>query len=708
MIKSTKALFSRILLLLMCFALCCFMPACGGGGGGSSSGDTDGDGVVDVNNSTLTLELSSNTITFGTPVTVTATLTDAAGEPASNVVVTFVAASDIVVFTPTVATALTNADGVATIILNAANIDSAGATSISASASITFQDASVTTTSPSIGVTVGGAAITLGTLTVGTSPISAYGTSSVSVPVLVGGAAATVPISVSFTSPCVSSGKATITSPVTSSAGVVTSTYTDIGCASGTTAITDTITASSGDATASGTIRVNPTVISNIQFISATPTIIGTSTASASSLQKQSAVKFQVVDGNAQGKPGVDVTFSMLPSNYGSMGITLSPATATSDADGYVTTYVRSGPIPTPAWVVATVTSSPSIQTQSNSLTITTGLPTQNFFSLSNKSYNIEGWKYDGVTTVLTVIASDRLGNPVPDGTAINFISEGGDISNGSTQATCHTTNGTCTITFTSSEYRPTDGRVTILAYAVGEKSFVDANGNNSYDTGETFYDLGDIYLDANENRVWDTGEQYISYVTGTNACRTQPGGTALPLPTYYDIQSKENSCTASWGVNYVRRTIVIALSGSSAYISPDTFTNKESCFATYDFMLMDTNGNPMPEGTRVEINSSLSNVNYTYHASNGADPPSIITVAAPAQLNIAGSPVLNTTAVGGTKISAIINGGSGCIAAETVGIYVPPAAFKEGELIKYPYGPLAIDVTTPKGNVTTITLHIE
>ena len=49
------------------------------------------------------------------------------------------------------------------------------------------------------------------------------------------------------------------------------------------------------------------------------------------------------------------------------------------------------------------------------------------------------------------------------------------------------------------------------MAYALGEESFIDANGNNSYDSGETFYDLGDIYIDANENGQWDPGETYVA-----------------------------------------------------------------------------------------------------------------------------------------------------------------------------------------------------
>lgn len=696
MINSTKASFSQILLLLMCFTLFCFMPGCGGsgGGGGSSSGDIDGDGVVDTNNSTLTLEITSNTITFGTPVTITATLTDAAGEPAPNTVVTFAAADEIVAFTPAAGTGLTNANGVTTITLNSASIDSEGATSITASASVTFQDATVTTTSEPLGVTVGGAEVTLGTVTVGTSPISAYGTSSVRVPVLIGGTAATVPISVTFTSPCVSSGKATLSSPVTSAAGVATSTYTDNGCASGTTAITDTIRASSGDASSNGTITINPTTVNNIAFVSATPEIIATQTVGSATLPKSSLVKFQVLDNNSKGKPGVLVDFTLIADTLVG-GLSRSPISATSDNDGYVTTSVTSGTVPTPVWVVATVHgSSPVISCQSNKLSITTGLPAQNSFSLSVGTYNIEGLQYDRTETSLNINAADRLGNPVPEGTAINFITPESSVID---PASCTTNaSGACSVTFRSLGNRPTDGRATVLAYAVGEKSFTDADGDNSYDSGEAFYDLGDLYVDFNENGVWDTGEQYYApYGTaGSSACLIRPSGSALPA-SYADVLSKENTCNSTWGINYVRRSRTIVLSGSHAYVSQDTFPTAGSCFATYDFMLTDVNNNPMPAGTTVAINSSLSNVNYTYTALEG-NPPTTVTKASPATLDIAGTPVRNTSVIGGTMVSIIINGGTGC--AEKIA---------QGSLIDYPIGPVAINVTTPKGNITTIGINI-
>ena len=93
---------------------------------------------------------------------------------------------------------------------------------------------------------------------------------------------------------------------------------------------------------------------------------------------------------------------------------------------------------------------------------------------LSVQTSNIEGWNYDNVTSALTIIASDRLGNPVPDGTAVNFVTQGAQI----TPASCTTTAGTCTTAFKSANSRQTDGRVSI-AYAIGEKSFVDGNYNN-------------------------------------------------------------------------------------------------------------------------------------------------------------------------------------------------------------------------------------
>ncbi len=568
------------------------------------------------------------------------------------------------------ATALT-VGGTATILLNAADVSSAGATSITASAPVTTAGVTSTITSAPVGVAVGGAAVTLGALNLSQPSISAYGTSIVSIPVYLGTppVLTTIPIQVAFTSPCVASSKATLTTPVTTILGTATSTYKDNGCGLGTDVITASVT---GD-TESATITVAIPATNNIQFVSATPTIIGIK---GSPLPQSSLVKFQVLDSNNNGKAGVVVDFSLLPVSAPG-GIILSVPSATSDANGYVTTSLNSGTVPTPVWVVAKVHSNPAILSQSNTLTITTGLPTQNFFSLSVQTFNIEGWNYDGVTSTLTIIASDRLGNPIPNGTVINFITEGAQIN----PASCTTTNGTCTVTFTSSNSRPANGRVTILAYAVGEKSFIATSPDNVYTTGDTFYDLGDMYIDATENGIWDSGETYIVTGSGTLPCLTRPGATALPAD-YWNVPSKTNTCTGVWGVNYVRRSAVLVLSGSSAHIAPTTVTMGSTCHKSFTLTLTDENGNPLPAGT------ALSPVlNYVYYIPHSSTTPT------PATVSISyGTPVVNTNHFGGTSFTLLVDADPGCSA---------------GTPVSYPHGTVNINTTTPKGVTTGTTITV-
>jgi len=540
-----------------------------------------------------------------------------------------------------------------------------------------------------VGVAVNGATISLGAVSLGSSSISAYGTSSVSVPVYIDAVAANVPISVTFSSPCVSAGKATLSSPVNSVAGVATSTYKDNGCSTGSDIITASVTGDSKQAT----ITVAVPAANNIQFVSATPTIIGTSTASSALLPTSSLVKFQVVDSSNNGKSGVTVDFSILPVSAPG-GITLSATSATSDSDGYVTVSLSSGTVPTPVWVVATVDGT-TLTSQSNTLTITTGLPTQNSFSLSTR-HNIEGWSYDGVTAPVNIIASDRLAEPVPEGTVINFIAEGAHFDN----ASCSTNaNGTCSVNFVSAASRPSDGRVTILAYTLGEKSFVDLDGDNSYDSGETFYDLGDPYIDADESGTYDSGETYISSTTsGSSACLTEPGATSLPYGkasnTSADkVPNKENTCTVAWGQNYVRRADVIVLSGSEAYLNDTSTLDIGSSCKAYPYRyLQDLHGNPMPAGTTVTTTSNQ--VYYSYIDTSGN------LQTAEATLTVYGTPVPDSNALGGTIIYVGVSGGTNC--------GVSP--------IQYPQGSFDLVVTTPgatsvsssyTSTITTIPLTI-
>jgi hypothetical protein len=620
-----------------------------------------------------------------------ATVKDAKGAAVASAVVSFSSTSPMVVFSPATASALSGSDGKAWIKLDSASIADAGAASLTASVDVATSSNGTSTTatytSVPLGVAVNASSVTLGAMTLDLSRISAYGTSVVSVPVLVNGALSSSPMAVTLTSPCVASGKATLSSPVTTVNGVATATYKDANCATG----GDVITASVGSASASTTLAVTPPAVSNLQFLGATPPIIGIQ-GTGSLLQQNSMVSFKVVDANNNGKPGVAVNFRLLQTPS-SGGATLATTSAISDADGHVSATVKAGTVPMPVSVVATVAlpEGGATSSQSNVLTVTTGIPSQDFFSLSVQTHNIEGLAYDGVTSNLTVIASDRVGNPVPDGTVVNFITEGSQI----VPPSCTTSSGTCSVTFKSAQFKPTDGRVTVLAYASGEKSFIDLNGNNIYDTGETFYDLGDPYIDADDNGQWDAAnsrEQRLNFapVASPVACWTRFGnGTTGSLPANYSrIPSVQNTCPGTWngGRAYVRRSAMLILSGSTPSITQLGYAMQASCTRTFSFDLQDQNGNPMPAGTTIAL-GALNTVHYQTTDSLG----SVLSGKATVSLPVTSVP----DALQPTTVLVAVEGGASCAA--------PLAA---GDT--WPTGDFTLLIKTPQGVETPLSVHID
>ena len=288
------------------------------------------------------------------------------------------------------------------------------------------------------------------------------------------------------------------------------------------------------------------------------------------------------------------------------------------------------------------------------------------------------------------MIASDRLGNPVPDNTAINFVTEGGQIQGGTNgQGTCATTAGTCSVTLKSANSRPTDGRVTVLAYALGEKSFVDLNTNNTWDASETFHDLGDPFIDANENGSWDSGEQSWSYASGSTACGSHANGGAVASAypsSYDDAPSKAGTCSGSMSGTdvraYVRRLGVITFSGSAAFASTQVFSMNSTCRQTFGLWIMDANNNPMPKASAL----TTGNNDVTYRAKSSGDLTN-------ATITVNDSAVLDSQHLGGTFHTFTVDGGN----TDCPGL--------AGKL--YPAGTFDLIVTTPKGNRTAIPITV-
>jgi hypothetical protein len=483
--------------------------------------------------------------------------------------------------------------------------------------------------------------------------------------------------SVNFTSTCLSQGDSSINSnPADLSTGTATVTYTYSGASCPSPdIITATVVAGGQTLTATANITVTVSPATSVQFISATPTNIGLQ---GSGRPDTSQVTFAVT--NAAGGPveGQVVNFS-LDTSIG--GITLSPATATgtTGANGQTSIAVRAGTVPTSVIVTARLVNNPSTTTvdeslippaQSSSLVISTGRPDQDSFSMSVGCFNIEGGDYDGVTTNVNIFASDRFNNPVPDGTPISFRAEGGTI-----QPNCFTTNGNCTLNFTSSNPRPADHRVTMLATAIGEESFVDANGDGRFDTGETFTDLADVIFDKNESggATPDAGE--LIDFDGDGAFDAANGLFTGPLC--------DSNCDTQTSL-YVRQSQIIIMSGSTASMtfSPSTFLDAGS----------DGQFEPA-EGDFISLSPGNPIAVVAVAVGDSADQPM------PAQTSIAAS----------TTVGALVGDATVTQACTTFnGSPVYTFAIDTSSSTEDKTGVFTIKVTTPKGTVTTASIPVQ
>ena len=578
---------------------------------GTTSTTTPPTGTTTTASGTLALVLlnssgtSVTSISSSAPTTARATLTDTNGAPVANTVITFSTDATLATITPSGGTALTNSSGVATVTLAPASISASGATMITATAQVADSAATA-----SIGYSIGTSTLTMSALTLGAgssaaAPLSAFGTTSLSVTVSSGGVPITSPQTVTFSSTCSGSGTAVLTSSASTVNGIATASYRDNGCAG-----SDVITASlNGLATSqTATIYITAPTVGSIQFVSATPPAISLAGTGGTST---SQVAFKVVDGGGNPLSGKTVTFD-LSTTVG--GITLTPAapaTATSDSAGMVYTTVNSGTVSTPVRVTASTAGPTStLSTQSNQLTITTGIPSQSSFSLAATTFNIEGWDRDGTTTTLTARLADHFSNLTPDGTAVNFISEGARVA-----GSCVTTNGDCQVVFNSQNIRPLDGRVTVLAYAIGEESFVDLNANGVADMGQTpdelivnsfSTDMPEAWVDYDEDGMRDTSEPYIDFDNDAtyDAADTQYNGVLCDnIAT-----SAAGTCSTTKSI-HVRGDMIIVLSGSDPYISHNAPADIDlgGCGApiTYDVRISDIHNNLMPAGTTVNFAAS-------------------------------------------------------------------------------------------------------
>lgn len=482
----------------------------------------------------------------------------------------------------------------------------------SSSTATTTTSAGTTTTSTGIMIGSGtGTSFVEGALAIGISSgttLSAGGSTSVTATFVTAASAPyTDPVDVTFTSSCAATQLATVasggSSTVTTSNGSATATYSALGC-SGTDTITATATVGGTLLSATGTITVEAATTGAIQFVSASPTTISLKGTGGAGLQETSTVTFKVTNSTGGPVPNKSVTFS-LSTSVGGIALTPTTGIGTTGSDGKVSVIVQSGSVATPVRVYATVTDT-SISTQSDQLTVTTGIPVDQGLSVSVETYNPEAYNYDGEEVQVTANVMDRFSNPVPDGTVVNFRAEAGRI-----QGACTTVDGACSVTWTSQSQQlaggDATGAVTILAYAIGEERFNDENGNGVFDNStattdpDTFlaYDLPEAFLDTNWSRLRTANEPFIDF--NKDGAYDDAGDTK-----FNGVLCQDTSACATSASIIVSDDARLVMSGSTATI---TFSKVGPLSVvdglqpdSMDVTIADQNGNTMPAGTTVEI----------------------------------------------------------------------------------------------------------
>ncbi len=424
--------------------------------------------------------------------TLTATVTDAAGAGLANVIVVFDAT--LGALSPSNGTAITNVSGQASVTLGFR--DALGADTAKATATIGGEVLTATlnyqVAPPAIRMGYTSGSFTQGVVGIGTSPLSPGGTTGLTVNVVdANGSAFTVPISVSFTSNCAAVGKSSIDSSVSTINGQAVVTYQANGCV-GTDGVMATASFGGSSFSAMSNLVVSADTAGSIEFVSATPALIAIKGTGAVGLSETSAVVFKVKSTQGRAVANQLVNFSL---NTGVGGLVLAPASGFTNSNGEISTVVRSGAVATGVRVTAsTVASGLTLTGQSSQLTVSTGIPDQNSASIAVSMLNPEGFDRDGETVTVTGHVADHFNNPVPDGTTLSFITEGGAI-----EPSCLTVKGTCQVTWTSQYPRPVDHRVGILMTVVGNESFSDEDGDGSYSDND-----GEPYDDSNNNALLD------------------------------------------------------------------------------------------------------------------------------------------------------------------------------------------------------------
>ncbi|MEC7118843.1 MAG: hypothetical protein VXW65_02935 [Pseudomonadota bacterium] len=522
-------------------------------------------------------------------------ITTERGQAVKEALVNFSSSADDLVFGNTSGAVLTDANGEAQLFFKPVSTEVSGAYTLFVAAMYDGSEGSFEA-NRSIKISVSPTNVSLTELAVGDAVLPSGGQTSISLKTQ--DIATNTPlngVTVNFSSDC---GQVTPSSYNSANQGDVLVSYKAVNadgtlCA-GTVNINALTNAGSSSQNRTTSLVVEAPKVTSMLYPEGQAATIGIEGSGSSS---QALVKFVVYSNNTP-IAGKEVTFSLEKSPLG-LSIGESGRTTWSvktDENGEAPITIYPGSTPGPVEIRATVVDSPEIFALSKDISVASSRASQEGLSLALTANNIEGWNYDGTQSTLTMRVADKFGNAVPDGTVVNFTSEGGQIA-----SSCATVKvegiSQCAVVFESQDFRPLDGRVTILAVVEGEKAYVDNNKNNMFDAGDMITsNIGDTFRDDNENGVYDAGE--LIYPLRSGAAGTCSSGLSV-----HRQPNMPNTCSEELDAP-LRSQLVMLLAGSRPHIEVLEASRKYYEVKIWSIGPTDSAGNyilPMPGGTTVE-----------------------------------------------------------------------------------------------------------
>jgi hypothetical protein len=584
---------------LSAIAISILLASCGGGGGGyydkNNNGTDNGNGgttVQAVNITNIALYDVNNSVTnsiTAAGVTAKVKVTDKAGKGISGAVVTF--SGEGVVFGTTNAAVLTNADGEASISIKPQDLNTTGAYQISATANYNGTSA---TTSP-YNFSLQAANIVLVGMVAATTNLESGASTNITLKTQDANTKVNQNnVTVNFSASCGTFEPAIVAS---SNQGDVTTSYKAIGTDGKLCEGKQTIRASGSNIPESKLeVSIAATEANSLVYTTTNAVNLGIkNSGSAASGQ----IEFTLyANGTPAANKDVNIELVRAPEDLSFISLgNRAIKTVKSDPNGKVVVTLYPGDKPGPVEIKATLVSNNAVSALSKNIAVSTGRVTQNGLSLSVSKNSLQN-AIDGDSATITARMVDRTGNPVPDGTVISFVSEGGKV-----EPNCSSVKGECSVVLSTQNPRPLnnntavlDNRVTVLAYVEGDKSFTDTDGDNLYTKGvdKLLSNIGSFFRDDNENNQYDNDYGIGEFLYN----RAVIGNKAICAPSTIKQPNIADTCDENLDT-VIRQQLLFAFAESTA-----TYTNVNVSGGLLSFRLYGNSMQsvPMPTGTSVSV----------------------------------------------------------------------------------------------------------